>query len=658
MRKTVLAFLSCMFGCCCLAQGPKVLFLTSEIQKQQERIKTVVYNGQQVSGSRNQKLCTITTHIGVYDSVNALFHDPLAANYDSVRLSKYTILILLIQESARFYTKKQYDSSLRYLQLALELAVPYKFVYHELHHIRPAINNLYFLSGNMAGVMKTSAEGLVTAGKNKDKTQAAHFTNVIGHVHLKYRNFKEAKSYFETYNAQTAALADEMLMAHAQLNLAEWYIVQKDIDNSICYLNLSKNFYTQMAREGKINEATVRSRTLHINNKIAEALLLKNDCNNALMSVATDAVLDTIQNVNAYDLASYYINAGAVYNCLRQPATAIRYLLKGLHQASTEKHAEYTRDAFEQIAIAYSQMQQFDSAWKYNERYKQLRNNIEEERNGNDLFQKETVMRLELEQQKYNTALARQKILRNVLGALALLILLIALLLYNRYRLKQKNMLQQQINQQQHELLAATVSVQDQERKRIAQDLHDGLGSLLSAVKLKISDLAVPEQSSEKEKIESSIHLIDEAMQEMKNISYNMMPATLSRLGLTAALQNLFNRISTKNNLIIHYTHFGFDERLSEATELNIYRILLECINNVVKHAAATTATVQLIKHEHYINIVVEDNGKGFDVSNESVTGNGLHNIRTRVKNSNGVIDIDSRPGAGTSIIMDIVYPY
>jgi two-component system, NarL family, sensor kinase len=136
-----------------------------------------------------------------------------------------------------------------------------------------------------------------------------------------------------------------------------------------------------------------------------------------------------------------------------------------------------------------------------------------------------------------------------------------------------------------------------------------------------------------------------------------MMPATLLRLGLTAALQNLLNQIHSKNKLQIHYSHYGFEERLNEATELNIYRIVLECINNTVQHADATTATVQLIKHEHYINIVVEDNGKGFDATNETVSGNGLYNIFTRVQNSRGTIDIDSQPGSGTSIIIDLPYP-
>ncbi|MBS4066525.1 MAG: sensor histidine kinase [Chitinophagaceae bacterium] len=600
--------------------------------------------------------CTLPEHAGIYDSSQSVFYDKQASAYDPNTLTKHAVLILLIQKSAGFYTAKQYDSSVYYLQLALRHAVTYKFSYHELHHIRPALNNLYFLAGDMAGVMKISSEGLLAAEKNNDKTQAAHFTNVIGHVHLKFKNLNEAESYFETYNTQVTALNNKLLMAHAQLNLADLYMAQKNINNSIYHLSLSKNLYSLLGSKGIINEGTVRTRILHINYKIAEALLLKKDCGNALSYITPDAVLDTVKNVNGYDLASYYIIAGSVYNCLKQPSIGLHYLFKGLQRAATEKHTEYTRDALEQIAIAYSQLQQYDSAWKYNELYKELRNNIENERDETDLFQKETVMMLELERLKYNAELSKQKNLRNILAILVLCTFLLVWLLYNRYRLKQKNILQQQVNNQQLEILATTLAVQDQERKRIAQDLHDGLGSLLSATKLKISDLPVPEEVPEKQKIESVIHLIDEAMQEMKNISYDMMPATLSKLGLTAALQNLFNRISSKNNLQIQYQHFGFKERLDEQTELNIYRIVLECINNTVKHAGAATAAVQLMKHDDYINIVIEDDGNGFDTKSPSLTGNGLHNIFTRVQNSRGRIDIDSKPGSGTSIIIDIPY--
>jgi signal transduction histidine kinase len=207
------------------------------------------------------------------------------------------------------------------------------------------------------------------------------------------------------------------------------------------------------------------------------------------------------------------------------------------------------------------------------------------------------------------------------------------------------------------EILRTTIEVQDKERRRIAEDLHDSLGSILSAAKLKLSamegQLTTGGHSSQNETMNDVLSLMDEAMNEMKNIAYNIMPATLSRLGLIAALQNLFNRISSRSLLKINFSTFGFDERPDQLFEVSIYRIVLESINNVVRHADARNVTVQLIRYPDYINITIEDDGKGFHQTT-AVYGNGLTNIDSRVKNLGGTLDIDSSEGSGTTIFVDI----
>jgi signal transduction histidine kinase len=224
--------------------------------------------------------------------------------------------------------------------------------------------------------------------------------------------------------------------------------------------------------------------------------------------------------------------------------------------------------------------------------------------------------------------------------------------------LRQKSRFQAALNIQQQENLRSAIQAADKERKRIAEDLHDTMGSLLSATKLKLSVIEetgiLPRQ--EKENMKEVLILLDEAMQEMKNIAYNIMPATLSKLGLTAALQNLFNRISGRLVIHIDYTTYGFTGRLDETTELSIYQVVLEAINNIVKHSRARNVTVQLVRYTHHINITIEDDGQGFEVKRENTAGNGLNNMQSRVKNLNGIIDIDSRLGSGTTIIIEVPY--
>jgi signal transduction histidine kinase len=257
--------------------------------------------------------------------------------------------------------------------------------------------------------------------------------------------------------------------------------------------------------------------------------------------------------------------------------------------------------------------------------------------------------------------IARQQQIRNILIGSFVFLLIVLLLLYNSYRLKQKNKYQKELNRQQNELFNVIVSTQDQERKRIAQDIHDSLGSVLSAAKLKLSSLEESKKvlsSDLLEKYQASLDLLDEASTELRNISHNIMPATLSKLGLEAALQSLINKIAAHPKMQVNFTAHGFEGRIEETTEMSIYRIILELLNNIVKHAAAEKVSIQIIKYPAYINLMIEDDGRGFDYNKafEEKKGIGLGNILSRVEYLNGTIEIDSAAGKGTTVIIEIPY--
>lgn len=219
---------------------------------------------------------------------------------------------------------------------------------------------------------------------------------------------------------------------------------------------------------------------------------------------------------------------------------------------------------------------------------------------------------------------------------------------------------QQQLNKQQNEMMNTVIATQDKERKRIAEDLHDSLGSILSATKLKLSALAETNSindNGQAQQFDDTMNLLDEAVNEMRNISHNLLPASLLRLGLRAGLQNLFDKISAKSGLQITFNTYGFKQRLDESIEVSIYRIILEAINNVIKHANAKNVTVQLMQYDNYINILIEDDGIGFDKDgNLQGRGIGLNNIYSRVDHMKGKVDLDTKPKAGTVINIDIPY--
>jgi signal transduction histidine kinase len=203
----------------------------------------------------------------------------------------------------------------------------------------------------------------------------------------------------------------------------------------------------------------------------------------------------------------------------------------------------------------------------------------------------------------------------------------------------------------------AMITGQDVERKRIAQDLHDGLGALLSTVQMHFSSI----ENEMKKLYELNIYntankLLDEACQEVRKIAHNMMPGTLLKFGLVPALQDMCNKINSTQKLQVDLHAFNMeDERMSEQVEMTVYRLVQEGLNNVVKHSSAGKATVQVLKDKEEMHVTIEDDGVGFVVQDAfEKKGMGMRNLDARVKYLNGRLDIQSEPGKGTSIVIDI----
>ena len=194
---------------------------------------------------------------------------------------------------------------------------------------------------------------------------------------------------------------------------------------------------------------------------------------------------------------------------------------------------------------------------------------------------------------------------------------------------------------------------QEEERSRLAKDLHDGLGGLLSGVKFSLSNmkenlLITPENMAV---FERSLDMIDTSINELRRVAHNMMPEMLAKFGLDEAVKEYSNNINATKLLTVKYQSLGMETRLDKATEIIVYRILQELLNNILKHARATEVFVQLIREGSRLSVVVEDNGNGFDESLPANNkGAGLANIRSRVEYLKGRLDIHSEQGKGTLV--------
>ncbi len=205
------------------------------------------------------------------------------------------------------------------------------------------------------------------------------------------------------------------------------------------------------------------------------------------------------------------------------------------------------------------------------------------------------------------------------------------------------------------------LATQEEERRRIARELHDGLGQMLTAVKFNVEML---EDSSgfsavEKKKLKEIKGLLDNVMTEAREISYDLMPSVLDDFGLAPAIQLFCETISKRMNIEVRFQSHGVNGRLEPSLEVNLYRIAQEALNNVVKHAAAKSVHIQILGSESGIRMTVEDDGKGFvrPIGRREGTtkgGMGLVSMRERVQSFGGSFYVESNPGKGTTLIIEV----
>lgn len=208
-------------------------------------------------------------------------------------------------------------------------------------------------------------------------------------------------------------------------------------------------------------------------------------------------------------------------------------------------------------------------------------------------------------------------------------------------------------------VINAIVTTEEKERKRFAEELHDGLGPLLSTVKMSLSTLIEKiKDSPEADILNNTNHLVNEALNTLKDISNNLSPHVLSNFGLASAIAAFTAKINQTGAVEIDFKSNMEGLRLENDKEVVIYRAACELINNSIRHSGASRIEIELNKHEKFITLQYNDNGRGFDstaLSSEDPKGMGLSNIETRVKSVDGVFILESDPGKGMSALIKLI---
>ena len=567
-----------------------------------------------------------------------------------------SIIALLNCDLGMAYTFKQlYDSAKTYFDESLQYAIKANdenleaFLYN-------AYAKLYSDQGNDTNAVEYFEKAMRLTEKTGDNRFLATILSNIGKIYYRADNDEQAEKY----------LLNAIEMYHTKVD------EPSDEDISTMYSMLSMIRFAQRRFEEALESA--QKGLIHaqlINSKYHEAQVLVNLANiyseykqdyDKALEVANRALLfaDEFDNnllkssclqaiSHAYFLAGDYIKSTAYIleaidltdpQALTKRKNAMKIYISSLIMSTKADEAYAAFKTYDSLLVAI--------------------NNQEIQYAISDLE-----IRYETEKKEFKiTSLEEEKRLMIWLGIAGGTVLLLALAAFfflwrwtvqKKRTVEQQNQLaEQQIKQLEKEKqLVATQSVLDgetRERARLARDLHDGLGSLLTGVKLNLLELkqgAILEYA-DIERFDKVLGLLDNSVLEMRRVAHHLMPDSLSRFGLKPAVNDFCNNLP-----LVTFAYYGDESRLDPNMEVLIYRSIHELVNNALKHAGADQIMVQIIQEPDRIAFTVQDDGCGFDPS--AVTeGMGLQNIRTRVASYNGILDIDSKKGEGTEVNVEL----
>ena len=372
-----------------------------------------------------------------------------------------------------------------------------------------------------------------------------------------------------------------------------------------------------------------------------------------------------------YSLYHNYINQASSYYHLQDPQKAIVYALKA-DSLPIEVDALKSKEAiYAALHIYYAAVKDYPTAYKYLLLEQDLTDSIKVTDQNvaiNDIQTKYQTKEKEWENSVLKNNIKFNNIVLYTFIGLFIACLVIGVLIVMNSKRKEKIALQGKLIEQQrfekalkdYELSSIDIMLtgQEKERQRIANDLHDNLGSMLATLKLNFQNLklrkneVVPDDNKLYEKTDE---LIEEAYQKVRRIAHAKNAGVFANEGLIPEIKKLAAKVSIPGKLQINVIPFGFTERLDSTFEISIFRAVQELATNIIKHSKATEATIHLTQHDDNINIIFEDDGIGMDVSKTNMQdGMGLHSIAKKIEQLNGTFTIDSTPGRGTTIIIDL----
>jgi len=513
--------------------------------------------------------------------------------------------------------------------------------------------------GNYEKSMEYYHQALKIFEQTKNEQKAAIVLSNLGALYINLGNIEKMFEYTKQALVKHRALGNKMGIASCQTNLAEYYFQKNDTFNVIKALTEAQQLFHEL--NAKINEANALG-------SIGDYYsVFYSNFDKALDYYHQSAnLLAPGDNKNL--VMDNFRKTSLVYYKMKDYGKSLTYAQKAMAVTDTS-NLSYMQLNYYLLTYCYMGLRDFPNGEHSFDKYVELSNKVNQDNQAKRIAEMEVKYQTEKKQQKIEILEKAKKINRLYqIGLIILLILVVVISLFIITSIRHKQAFSKQEAElgkqklkeleKEHQLMATKLVLQGEEaeRSRLARDLHDGLGGLLSGVKLALSHVKgnVVLSSETVVQYDNALNLLDNSMNELRRVAHNMMPETLVKFGLKDALQDFCERIGSKNDLKLNFKVFGNTDRFNQTLETSVYRIAQELVNNAIKHAGAAEIMVQLVQDNHRVHLVVQDNGKGFDITKvDPLKSSGLQNIRARVESFGGHLDINSQPGIGTEISVE-----
>ncbi len=509
----------------------------------------------------------------------------------------------------------------------------------------------YYFEGNHEQAMNYYLQSLRMYETLNDARGRIAALNEVGTLEKKNHDLKNSEKHLLEALTLSQSLNDSLLIAHSMNNMGHVYEMNGDLEKAMDFYRVSAIIKESL---GSLHDASFNY------DNIANVLSKQGKYREASEYYQKEMAI--FKKLN--DRANYAIavnNMGEMLKMKGDFKQAVIYFEHALLISNQMHYKDLSSHIYNMLSETYKAQNNYQKAYEFLTRGIALRDSIFNEQRSKQLLDMQT--KYETEKKENQIRLLRQEnelkdfgLKQNRMFILGLIMVVLGLIIVgylwkNRINLKQRVELESTRATLRETQLQAVIASQEEERKRFAADLHDGLGQIISALRLSLS-----RENPAKNTVEHALELLNHMNVEIRNIAFNLMPQALMKEGLEQALREFATRINHSGRITINVSGFNTSSQIDTEKKIALYRICQEWVNNAIKYSGCRNISIQLVHHPDELILTIEDDGNGFDTNNlTNGLGNGWKNINSRLALLRGHMEIDSTPGrSGTTMIISV----